>query len=837
MLKNSKLGTKLMGGLLLVGATGGVVGITGIFNLLKLGNASIDLYNQHAVPLQDILDMTANVGQERINLRNMILDSSEEARQRSMAEVIRNVQDISKASERFQKSIRNEDVQQAFDDFQKARSDYDENIKQPVIDLVQHGKLTEAAVTMVSTANATMGTAEQAALDKLTKLKIDYGTQSLEASSAQTRETVALMIIVMLVGFGVVAAAGIFVKRTITTPIVRVSEALDQVAAGNFTSQISFEGRDEIAQMGNALNRCMAAVKALSGDATMLAQAAVEGKLSTRADAARHQGSFRSVVQGVNDTLDAVIGPLNVAASYVDRIGKGDIPPKITQEYRGDFNAIKNNLNSCIDGLGGLIEANQVLQRVAVNDLSTEVRGTYQGVFAEVAKAVNNTQTRLRHILEMVQAVAAGAYQNELEQIKKVGKRSEQDVLMPAFIQMMESLNALVSDVSMLSQAAVEGKLSTRADASKHHGEYRNVVQGVNDTLDAVIAPVQEAGAVLQKVAGGDLTAHVDGNYQGDHARIKTDINTMVAKLSSSMGQIADNAQSLAPSAEELSSVSTEMSSNAEETSAQANVVSAASEQVSKSIQTVATATEEMSASIKEIAKNATEAAKIATSAVRTAQTTNATVGKLGESSAEIGQVVKVITSIAQQTNLLALNATIEAARAGEAGKGFAVVANEVKELAKETAKATEDISRKIEAIQTDTKGAVEAIGEITTVINQLNDISNTIASAVEEQTATTNEISRSVSEAARGSSQIVENIVSVATAAKSTTEGATNTQTAAQELARMAAELQEIVSRFRFDNSGRPGRPTDLRPAAKTGQEGHFARAKAAAGVASRVQ
>ena len=182
---------------------------------------------------------------------------------------------------------------------------------------------------------------------------------------------------------------------------------------------------------------------------------------------------------------------------------------------------------------------------------------------------------------------------------------------------------------------------------------------------------------------------------------------------------------------------------------------------------------------------------------------TNATVGKLGESSAEIGQVIKVITSIAQQTNLLALNATIEAARAGEAGKGFAVVANEVKELAKETAKATEDISRKIEAIQGDTKGAVEAIGQITTIINQLNDISNTIASAVEEQTATTNEITRNVGEAAKGSSQIVENIVSVATAAKSTTEGATNTQTAAQELARMAAELQRLVGQFKFDEAG----------------------------------
>jgi len=181
------------------------------------------------------------------------------------------------------------------------------------------------------------------------------------------------------------------------------------------------------------------------------------------------------------------------------------------------------------------------------------------------------------------------------------------------------------------------------------------------------------------------------------------------------------------------------------------------------------------------------------------AATTNETMKKLGESSREIGNVIKVITSIAQQTNLLALNATIEAARAGEAGKGFAVVANEVKELAKQTAKATEEISQKIEAIQGVTKGAVTAIEEISTIINQINDISNSIASAVEEQTATTNEIGRSVNEAAIGVTDIAKNISGVATAARNTTQGANDTKTASAELSEMAARLQASVSKFTF--------------------------------------
>jgi methyl-accepting chemotaxis protein len=319
----------------------------------------------------------------------------------------------------------------------------------------------------------------------------------------------------------------------------------------------------------------------------------------------------------------------------------------------------------------------------------------------------------------------------------------------------------------------------------------RAVIQVGPESLDLLVSPIYDQN---KNYLGPMVTWEVITEKLKTEKREKE----MTENLQRVLSQVNDNALALGSASEELSAINQQLVGNADETSTQANVVSAAAEEVSRNVQTVATGTEEMSASIKEIAKNANEAAKIAMNAVKVADTTNATVGKLGESSVEIGKVIKVITSIAQQTNLLALNATIEAARAGEAGKGFAVVANEVKELAKETAKATEDIGQKIDAIQTDTKGAVAAIGQISAVINQINDISNTIASAVEEQTATTNEIGRNVAEAAKGSTEIAQNISGVAQAARSTSDGLTDAQKAAVQLSKMAADLQALVGQFK---------------------------------------
>mgnify|MGYP000451097032 CR=1 FL=1 len=306
---------------------------------------------------------------------------------------------------------------------------------------------------------------------------------------------------------------------------------------------------------------------------------------------------------------------------------------------------------------------------------------------------------------------------------------------------------------------------------------HQAVINVGKDKLDLLISPITDSS----------------GNYLGPMVTwdVVTDKINLVKELSKSASELTNSASN-------LQTVSSSLSAGAEETSAQANTASVASEEVNAGVQTVAANMEEMVAAIKEITKTTNEASSMTNDAMKMAKNTNEIISQLGESSMDIGNVIKVISSIAQQTNLLALNATIEAARAGEAGKGFAVVANEVKELAKQTAKATADITKKIENIQSDSKGAVNAIKEISDAIEKVNGYAGNIAASVEEQAATTNEVTRIVTESAEGVKQINENIAQVSQAAATTGKDAQSAQEASSTLSEISKNLQMHVEKIK---------------------------------------
>ena len=397
-------------------------------------------------------------------------------------------------------------------------------------------------------------------------------------------------------------------------------------------------------------------------------------------------------------------------------------------------------------------------------------------------------------LVQHTQAIARG----ELRDQPLDGAQDELALIATALNETVRSLQTLLKEAEQLTQAAREGRLSVRADASGVQGQYRDLCQGMNAMLDGIVAPVNEAREVMAKVARQDLTARIRGEYSGDHALIKESVNTAVTQMQKAIGSISANARSLENSTVALTEVSKAIGTSSETSSTQVMVVSQAAEEIHRNVQTVASATTQMSSAIEEISRQSAEATRVASNAVDVARETDETVRKLGESSAQIDQVVKLITAIAGQTNLLALNATIEAARAGEAGKGFVVVASEVKNLAKETSRATEEISQKISAIQAETHTAVQAIARISEVIGRVNEINTSIAAAVEEQTATTNEISRNIEEVAKGTSQIAEGINNVAGTAQHTASSAQRTDSTARELSGMASSLRGIVEQFR---------------------------------------
>jgi methyl-accepting chemotaxis protein len=314
-----------------------------------------------------------------------------------------------------------------------------------------------------------------------------------------------------------------------------------------------------------------------------------------------------------------------------------------------------------------------------------------------------------------------------------------------------------------------------------------------------IVRPLREVSTVLRGLAGGDLTTRSGVSSTDEVGRLARDVNQTIGSIHGTVSSLSASASTVARSATEFNDVAQRMAASAEQSSSRAARVTGTAAEVSQNVDTLATASEEMGSSIGEISRNANEALRVAGDAVTMAQQTSETMARLGDSSAEIGNVVKVITQIAEQTNLLALNATIEAARAGAMGKGFAVVAGEVKELAQETAKATEDISHRVEAIQADTGLAVEAIDQIGAIIARINDFQVTIASAVEEQTATTQETSRTISDVAGRTNDIAATISGMAGEAARNTEEAGTSLTAARRLTAMSEEMSRQAGQFRF--------------------------------------
>lgn len=921
MLKNMKIGTRLGVAnaiLFALALTVGVVAIVALGNV----NARVTQLAQGNLPSvklsNDVIDNVNNVAKA---VRNMVLAEDQATRERESAridEASRVVTDTLAKLEPFEKTEAGKAKLRAV---HQARGEYLPVMRQ-ARQLAMEGKTKEASAVVLGPLRGV----QAAYVDAVNALiQNDYVEADAAAAQAQQEYSSARSLMIGLLVFTAIAAAvgAVASMRSINEPLKACLDAANRVAAGDTNVALDTDRKDELGALMVAMQRMVDNVSAAVADVAALTKAAKDGKLAARADASRHEGEFRTLVQGVNDTLDAITNPLNMAANYVERIAKGDIPPKITDSYNGDFNTIKNNLNTCIDAIQALVTDTQTLSGALLSGrLNTRADASrHQGEFRAIVSGINESIDSLVGLLDVMPAAAftcdrefnvlyanhlaagvagttpaamvgtkcyghfktthcgtqncatgqcmqRGAQVNAEVDAHPQGKTyeiayggvpikdrqgrvvgamevftdqtaikvaSRKSLKVSGFqakevervVQNLEkfargdtevdttvnpgdddtreaaeafrkihaaqdsaakAVRALVNDANMLSKAAVEGKLSTRADASRHQGDYRKIVQGINETLDLVLTPINDAVKVLEALANRDLRARMDGSYQGDHARMKEYVNRMADALHEALAQVAE-------ATDQVSSASAQIASSSQAVS------QGATEQAS-SLEETSSTLEEISSMTKQNADNTQQARALALATKAAADSGSAAMSRMMEAMRRIREsaegtaaIIADINEIAFQTNLLALNAAVEAARAGDAGRGFAVVAEEVRNLAlrsKEAAKRTDELI----------KQSVKQAGEGEVITNEVNGNLTEIVSSVGKVTDIVGEIAVASQEQARGIDQVNKAVSQMEQVVQQAAANSEETSSAAEELASQAQGLAAMVGAFQLNRS-----------------------------------